>query len=867
MAKYTHIKQLLDFHGLDLRSSEMLRGRGFASDGTENVMHTPQGGITCRYGSKIVAPKIVGGGAGPWGGIQSFSTTDLTGVQKTELVGWRTNLYVMTRGSFTITNANASAATVNHYYDATAGAFLLTIARGGSTIYSGNLGLGTEASPVYLGAVETAVSAVSGLTMATVAGAQASTTPAAFMELLVNATIAGSGGTLTIYYYYWSEATQAGNGVSADSLAGSDAYRSTSSAVLNNVLYYTSAKAAGGSTDFHLMKYDGNRCYRAGLPNVLPTGTINITNSAGGAQTSDVRGDMSVFAASPTISGDHYVFRMVNIDKAGNRVESAVHRLSGTSSATAQVNLVSWSVPTTIGAFNTPFARTSSAQAGVLTIAVTSGHTMQAGDIAYFYDSSQSRFIQRLVTATTSTTITVSTTSLDPDTSSINYDDGGVVSVQNDALITNNFRIAIYRRVSTGGSTYYLVAEVPSWLADATVSTQFKYADNTEDADLSASGAALVEDEFPHDQPPGNCAHVSTYNGGLILSGNTLKPNRVFFSDVDGPEYFPAVTHNFDVVAPVTGHHQTGESLAIGTLNSLHVTSGVLSEFQFRVDQIGTNVGVTSHLSMQEVDEGVLCFSSGVGPYVLFSGRRLEPLGPLTYPDGAKVSRLEPYWTRRYTTTEAQPVFKRAIAAVLPKDKLYVLWVPTEDPAYPGFASAGKVFVFDYGRGVWWPWTGLNMAGGITVQDDVLYWQSLYHEAGTERSHAYQQQRSTSLAQYVFADHNAAISFKHRAHWESLGQPALYKRPLRCRVSFHETAYVSTTTLDVNTYVDYGTTQSNDDTLTVLSTTKDLRPKLKAETCRAIMVEFAATVRYNPPPPISGYELEMVANFRPEMKE
>jgi hypothetical protein len=852
----------------------MLRGRGFASDGTANVVHTPQGGITSRWGSKTIAPQLSAVAFGPYAGLTAFSTTDLQGNQKTEILGCADRAYKLTQGSFVITNSNAAAATVNHFYEEAISAFRFKITRGGSDIVSVNCGLGTEGSPIYLSDIETTVDAASNLAMST--PTNASTTPAAFMELLNGSTIAGSGGTLTIYYWYWeavATVTDSSNKLYVSggaSTFGTDAYRSLSTAVVSNVLYFTSPGIAGSSSEYYLLKYDGNRIYRAGCPRAIHVDfNFAALSVAAGVKTDDVRGSLTVALPGADLTSG-YKYRYVNVDKAGNRIEGTVAQRTASPATADQImflRTVTAVDPNWDGkAFNNVYARANGTQSNVLQITVTNPHTLQAGDVAYFWDANQVRFIQRVITATTSTTITISSTSLDSDRESINYDVGGSVFISTGALITNNSRIAIYRTAASGGTTWYLLAEVPNWQVTG-VAANPGYYDATADTTI-AGNAPLIEDEFPHDPPPTNCAHVAAYNSGLVLSGNTQKPNRVFFSDTDGPEYFPAVTHNFDVEAPVTGHRQSGEFLVVGTLNlpTLTVVSGVLSDFTFRPDKIGSNIGVTSHLSMQEIEEGVLCFSSNVGPYVLFSGRRLEPLGALTYPDGAKVSRLEPYWTRRYTATETKPVFKRAIAAVLPNDKLYLLWIPTEDPAYPGFASGGTVFAFDYGRGAWWPWTGLNMAGGMAVMDGVLYWTSLYQVSGNRRSYAWQMQRGVALDEYRYADHNAAIDFKYRSHWESLGEPAKFKRFLRCRVSSHETRATSSCSVDLNTYVDYSTANtSNDDTLT-FTTQQDLKPKLKAETCRALMVEFASTTRYNPPI-ISAYELEATSDFRAEMKE
>lgn len=863
---YRHVKHFADFLGIDLRSNDVVRASGFSSDGTENVVHSSQGGVTWRWGNHILAAAF-----GRYG-LFEFKSTNILGTAVNELIGiggtgtHAARAHKLVKSSFTITNSNANAATVYHFYDEAQSQFVFRIDRGGSTIVSQALGIGTEGSPYALTSLETVVDAVSGLAMSTPAASQ----PAAFMELVNGRVIAGSGGVGTFYYWSWivipqGLASSADTQFNQDALVGSADYRNVSAAMLSNALYL--ANPGTTSAEKRPLKYDGNRIYIAGLPAPVETG-LTSDNVTAGSKTDDVRGDLTVSAPSPSVDQFGYIYRYVNIDKAGNRVEGPVLNLGFAIGGAALGRVFASAADTNFSgkAYNLAFGRTSSAQSSLLTIALTSGHTFQAGDIAFFWNSAVSRFIQREITATTTTSITLSTTSIDSDPTSDNFDAGGNVSVLNDALITNNARIAIFRDVS---GISYLVAEVPNFMV--TGGTAFSYYDNMIDGVLSAR-AAYVEDEFPHDPPPTNCSQISTYNGGLILSGDFKHNDTVYFSDVDGPEYFPSVTHNFRLPAKVTGHKQSGEFLVTGTPLSLHATSGVLSEFNFRNDKIGENVGIQSHLSMQEIGEGVLAFSSNIGPHVLISGRDLQPLGAVTAPDGEKASRLLPFWTKKYVSTAERPYFERAIAVVQPDDHLYILFVPFEDPSVLTLATGNSVaWVFDYSRGAWWKWTAMNMAGGATMFENVLHFTSRAYDGSGGASasnivtYLSQQQRSADVGKYGYADHDSAISWKWRSHWESLGEPDLYKRFLRCKVRSEEERAASSLSLDLNTYIDDDPSlQSNDDTIP-WSSERSIKAKIKAENCLSMMVEFAQTARFRPMI-VTGYTLEAVAPFRPEMK-
>ncbi len=160
----------------------------------------------------------------------------------------------------------------------------------------------------------------------------------------------------------------------------------------------------------------------------------------------------------------------------------------------------------------------------------------------------------------------------------------------------------------------------------------------------------------------------------------------------------------------------------------------------------------------------------------------------------------------------------------------------------------------------------MNMVAGAVVIDGVLYFQSLTKNGSDTNSSLYQMQRSADVGRYGYTDHDAAITATWRSHWESLGNPELFKRFLRCRISSDETRLASSSSMDLNTYVDYSTAnQSTDDTLT-WTTQLSQKPKIKAELCQGMMTEFTSATRFTPWI-VTGYVLEAVANFRQEMKE
>lgn len=961
--RYTHIKEFVDWMGEDLRSSDILRPKGF-SKGSKNCLHSPQGAVMQRPGSKFVSS-----GYGRFG-ITAFETTDLLGVTKKELIGfgsasteesavpWR-----LVKGTFTLTNSHATdAATVSMVYVEATTDFRFSITRSAASLCNIDLGIGTEAVPYYLSDLDTAVSALTSFGMS--APTNGSTTPAAYMELLDAETVAANGGTLTVDYWYWErvnaapfiqafETTDVDPALGVDNITltylssqnkryrnvlrdgdivrffnsggglpggisaatdyyvinstintiqisatpggsarnitsqgtgnhwvicttsniatlknyalnmGQDSQRNVSNAVINNVLYMPSG--IGDIKTARVSKYDGQSFYGTGLP--LGPRIIAVGGLATASYT-DAKGTSTRTAR--TFDSEVYSTTWKYIDKAGNVFEGSLSDADATAPAGSVVSQVQWSRSlgfNDVGMAGANIAYAIGTTAGTsLTVPCDDGtggdHTLQAGDIAYFFDSRQSRFIQREIESRTSAEIVLSADSLDTDTTSPNYDDGLTPTILDEAAFSANLRIVIWRSDDSTTSPLKALVEIP-WNPI--------YTSYYDDQAIPTNAGEYVEPQYIPDPLPA-CADLTALNNQLIMFGDPKKPNTYRFSDIENTEASAEATHGFDIPVRTVAAKQSGDVLCLwGYDNYIGVMTGDLSTFAFRVDRIADNIGTFNQDGVQQIDESTLFFPTHRGPYVLSNGRDLLPLGAVKYPDGKVASRIEPFFTRLYNATEEQPCFDRCTAAVIKKDSLYVLHIPFEDPAKPGFATSNSVtWVFDFGRGTWWPWYGLNMAGGAAVLDDVVYWTSRIHDAqaGADNDNITcrlsQQQRLKG--KYNYADHNNYIDYVFPMHWENLGDPGLFKRFLRARLFSHETRLAASTAVTLKAYVDYSTANLAYTNALTWASQLELKPKLKAEICRAMMLEISSTA-YFQPFPLSGLEVEAVANFRQEMKD
>jgi hypothetical protein len=149
----------------------------------------------------------------------------------------------------------------------------------GVETFSHDLGTGLEGSPVTLAALSAAMPA--GFTL-TITGY--SSEPAAFI-LNTPTTSVAAGGSVSIDYYKKTDIDlgDAAGYTSFTHANTSDEFKNVSFAQLNNVLYISNGKD-------EVLKYDGARVYRAGLPNT-PAITSLVTKGSGTSKESGKKYD------------------------------------------------------------------------------------------------------------------------------------------------------------------------------------------------------------------------------------------------------------------------------------------------------------------------------------------------------------------------------------------------------------------------------------------------------------------------------------------------------------------------------------------------------------------------------------------------
>lgn len=723
--KNTLIKSFFNDKGLDLRSSDLVREPQFASE-LLNTDYRKTGALNKRKGFQSITENTGGGGSGIYANI---NTT--TGAIVEELVTAGVTLSRLVDELFTITYTGSGIATTNIFVDPLTNTFKFQITEDDIILVNKDLGVGIdEASIVTVSNLKTIVDALVDFT-SVISGNP--TIPAAFLTIQRDTILNSLGVSIPFVAFEAINSSVASPLFLTNSNKDDAEFKNASFVNLQNILYV----ATGYD---HLHKYDGQTFYRAGMPKgITPT---TVSGGVGVITNSDLK----------------YILTYIQIDNKGNVVEGIESDPStGLNFTNEQTDLTITNILNTTG-FNTNCGIVAGAQGPVNTITLDDGsggnHTLQIGDTAYFFDSVSGDYVTRNISGRTTNNITI---------------DGAAVTVTDNVVISNNLRIGIYRNQSAG-TTSSLVVELPN---NSFTSTQ-AYTDNLADVNLGANYLVPIKQ---HGLPPKG-RYLTVFRNQLIISGDLLNVNTVYYSDVDGPEFFPAGDNSVLVETnfgdKVSGLSTNNNSLFIFKEQSIHVLTGDIVNDQIRVDIVsGGDVGCVSHHTISEV-KGKLIFLGEKGVFGLTVGDN-EP---------EEVSfRVEPIF--RDTSTDFN-LTKAVSINWFQKDK-YVLFLPSEltsslNEKYTDKTNS-KLLVFDYSRGAWLEWNNIDMQGGATVLNNKLHFteRRLSTITGNVEFNSYKFLDTGDT--YDYADHNVGIIWNHKSHWEALQEPDVYKKFTRLKVS------------------------------------------------------------------------------------
>ena len=826
---YNISKYYRNILGLDLRVSDLLRSQGAATE-AKNIMFRQTGALSKRMGHQITTDPNVGvaGGAGTF----KYNNVEIgTGTITEELLVADDELHSYTAQTFTITYSGGTSAYYDLYLNATDGNFYFDLYKDGAQLFSQNCGNGLGASDTTVAQIKTLVDAQTGFAMTI---SDVGTTSIAFADL-GRAVALSSGGTTT-NYYTWTAIDTPGTYTTPFTLhwarRNQTDFEVISSAQLLDVMYF-----ANGYDDLH--KYDGNRIYKAGVPKpAIPTdaGAGAGSNLSAGLykwkytyEHTDAKQNIIVGQESDEVSytspgGDSRQITFTSLQED-----------SGYNTATAVIN-----------------GNQTSRGGATNTILVDAGHDLKVGDQVYLNDTASGAVVKREVTAVTATTIAV---------------DGAADMSLSDNDTICPIKITLWR-TTAGGSTFYQIKE---FVNDTTNNT-------TTFDDDTADGSLLVEKIDPVKLPglPPKCRYIDVWRNQLVMTGDRENVNTVYYSDFD-IESFP-LDQSFVTEARLGGGNSgiksLDNSLYVFKPRSIITVTGDLGTDTFQVDGLADDgVGCVANASIQEIN-GVLWFLGRDGIYnVNRQGTR----------DVSEM--ISPKFDLNY-------VSKRCIGHYWIEKDLYVLSFPflVEDGSSNKYLDTTNSFimVYDLYREAWFEWNSINMLGGMVNYNGNIYTTGAGQDPVTSNQTIYNYKFLDTGLEDDYADHDTAISFSYKTHWEAMGEPSVYKKFLRIKVhSLDGTINDFETdkfTLTVETEHDY--VQGSESSLSLdfgggalgwgnsawgqfpwgESRLEQLTSKLKSKKAKALRVVFTNNTRHQNVL-ISGYELEIAAAYDLQIKE
>lgn len=808
-----------NFAGIDLRSPDISQNPEAATS-MINGKFRNSGSISKREGYQIAGADTVGGF-----GATTYENVASDGTSAEEYITIDQNLFKLVDDSFTVTYAPGDSSTGRYdlYYDVTDATFYFDLYDGTATRrLHYNIGNGYTGTNRSVADVKTQIDATTNFSAT---AATATTTYAAFVPTKRNVSLP-DGTAVTISFKYFTQiATPSTYSNPFSTFYGqrtSTNFENATFAQLKQILYISTGHDA-------LHKYDGLRVYKAGLPvGTAPTDSVG----AGG---------------SLTVGNYLWKYTYVYTDAKGNEIESTPSDTVDFTSAGSDSRVITVTNLQETSGYNVSQAVVNGTQAGVNTITVDAGHGLVVGDYVYVADGVSGTVVNRKVTATASTTITI---------------DGDAVNV-NDNEVVSCIKISLYR-TQAGGTLFYLSVDM---LNDTDNNTQ-TFDDGIADA---AIGAEFVEPIKPHGLPVSG-KYIRAWRNQLVISGNTSSTNTVYYSDIESPEYFPPADNSFLVNTTVTGIRELDNLLFVFKDKSIDAVSGDFGTDQFSVDNISNEgTGCKAHATIQEVNKQVW-FLSDDGVYSVSAEGLVEQSFPIR--------------PRFLGSTHS---FKQAVAYNWVRETKYLVMLPTLDvnPTYANDTTS-RIYVYDYfpRHKAWFEWRNFNFLGGISVLDNELFFTRRAMPDATVYEHTFRLKNDGNADDYL--DHDAAISFTYKTHWETLGEPAVPKKFLRLKV------YALDPTLDdfessklsmgVTIYGNFLTNSIGSTTMNFSAAVvgwgafawgqpgwgeiilPDIKTKLAGKRLKSQQLEFTnSTAKENVL--ISGYELEVAAPFKSFLKD
>lgn len=524
--------------------------------------------------------------------------------------------------------------------------------------------------------------------------------------------------------------------------------------------------------------------------------------------------------------------------------------------------------------FEDAISSSGSVQSNVTTITCTNNTTsmplvFRVGDWVMFYDSISSTYVERQVTASTTTSITIS---------------GSAVTVGATTTIVASVKIRIYR-TKNAGFEKFLIGEIGDVPTDSNILSPLEsFTDNTKDE------AALVQYLPPVNtpDPPPLCRFVTTHQNLLVVAGDFTNPKTVSFSEPDNIESFPLATNSFapsfSSSGEITGLASDEGVLVVFGQEERAVVQGELSSLDFRVDVISDGIGCVSHNSIAKVEEGVIWLSKR-GFERSIAGQLDRDFYLPLWARFRNQFYLQTDETAITTAQESKFVMQRAIATYDAVNNLYVCFIPAETgtpststttlsiSATKYANSNSKWFVYDTEQEAWAIFSlpeKMNAAGGLAMFNNELYWGSAYKVDNSSppdvAGHVIKRHSNGTI--YDYADGADAISAIAATSWDSLGEQDLLKKVLSLKVWQMMSDAIFPFSVTIELLYDWSDSNAHTSASKTFSASTEIEKDIKAKAGKKIRsLKFrVSNSTLHQGLSITGLQTEIAGAYRGEVK-
>ena len=660
---------------------------------------------------------------------------------------------------------------------------------------------------------------------------------AAFLDTVKNAEVAYQQ-PLVLNVNYVSEIPRGDAGYQGDkpfTIYGSQTIstelENATFAQLNNVLYISNGYD-------ELMKYDGDKVYRAGLPKPATAPTITSISSTGNVGLENNAGTNYYF----------YKYTYEYTDALGNIVSSEPSPVGKYQAGSAWEGAkVTYSniQPGTGFNVDTP----DKIKIKIYRTKKSETETTEPGAIYYLVNS--------FTTPLTTTAITGSFAN----STNTGIDNG---NIYNDKTSATSEYVDFLEDYATGGGT-----------TTFTTNEFLTYSNHIKRHDLPPKGK-----------------YITAFQDCLVSTGQNDNVNNLAFSlpfnvatGEIGSEYFPS-DDNQELVESRFGSKITAiaplkDILYVFHKNSIHTLSGSITEgtaISYQVDLLTSEggIGCEAHNAVEEL-QGNLFFLSTNGIYSINNST--------AFPNEVSLV-IQPEFKEIITTFN----MKKAVAFNWVKENSIIFILPVEqsvDDNYLTTTEDSKIFVFDYSRQAWLEWDNLDFSGGITESKGTIYFSSRSLDLSNNfASYLYKMQDNKNT--YDYADGVNPIPFKYKTSWESIDEPTIPKKFLRLKAyafdadnSFESPSFVLNANIQKN-YInqntgsiplDFGGASSGGWGIGAWGVSSwgsqildAMKTKLPSGKSKSLAVSFENNA-LNENVLMSGYEMEIAGPYKKEIKE